>query len=219
MTGSGRAAASRSTGRGRSARYPQDQQVGAGVARQPGVAAGRRPPRRRRSPASAHAGRGRRRPAPAAARSWRCRPATSTHIQTFRLLQGSLRPGRGRARPADGGDAAGPDRRHGRAAAPHAERKPGRFRVSGRRARHRARRALPAAQPAARPGAGAAAGQRRDPADSARSRSTFAPRPADDQRRRTPARNAAAGRADRHPVAGAGAARPGAARPAARRTR
>ena len=134
------------------------------VARQPGVAAGLGRPRPRRSPAPRTDAAAAASPAPARARCSRSRRATSTHIKTFRFLQGGAAAGRRRARPADGGDAAGRRSATRSRLTPRAGRGPQRFRGLRRRARDRPRPALPAAQPAARPGARPAAGQRRDPA-------------------------------------------------------
>ncbi len=137
-------------------------------------AAGRR---RRRAPAGRPAGLGRRPPrrwpsgAPPARRARPARAAASvlavppdylSHIQTFRMLQGALRPG---AVVLDQQMAATLQARIGDRVASPPPREPGRTAHGHRRgAGHRARRALPAAQPAARPGAGPAARQRRDPA-------------------------------------------------------
>ena len=156
-------AASRSTGRARSTRYEQDQRVAAEVARQPGVQqasatatapfAGVEPPRPRRARASAGAGRGARR----AARL----PRAHSDLPPAERLAAARR---GRARPADGGDAAGAGSATRSRSTPRPGAPPRALPGLRGRAGDRAGPGLPAAQPAAGPGARAAPGQHRDPA-------------------------------------------------------
>ena len=144
--------------------------------------------------------------APARERSSRSRPLPG-RLRDVPLPARLATPRPGRARPAAGGDAAGADRRHGRARSPPRQAPPQTLPGRRRRAGDRTGPPLPAAQPAARPGARTAAGERRDPAArhlraDARARSCRPITPASIGSR------GRAGRPDRRPVAGAGAARP-----------